>query len=58
VTGYKLPITEQLQAKQTAVAAHASQYSNLIRDSPNGFRLPLQLLSIFERPYEVFLRHD
>jgi LmbE family N-acetylglucosaminyl deacetylase len=58
VTGYKLPIPEQLQAKQTAVAAHASQYSDLIQDSPNGFRLPRQLLSIFERPYEVFLRHD
>jgi LmbE family N-acetylglucosaminyl deacetylase len=58
VVGYKLPITEQLQAKQTAVAAHASQYSSLIEDSPNGFRLPRQLLSIFERPYEVFLCHD
>jgi LmbE family N-acetylglucosaminyl deacetylase len=58
VCGYKLPITDHLQLKQTAVAAHASQYSTLIKDSPNGFRLPRQLLSIFERPYEVFLRHE
>jgi LmbE family N-acetylglucosaminyl deacetylase len=58
VTGYKLPITGQLRLKQTAIAAHASQYSNMVKDSPNGFRLPRQLLSIFERPYEVFLRHE
>jgi LmbE family N-acetylglucosaminyl deacetylase len=58
VAGYKLPISAHLQAKQTAVAAHASQYSGLIDDSPNGFRLPRQLLSIFERPYEVFLSHE
>jgi LmbE family N-acetylglucosaminyl deacetylase len=58
VTGYKLPITEHLQLKQTAIAAHASQYSNLIEDSPNGFRLPPELLSVFERPYEVLLRHE
>jgi LmbE family N-acetylglucosaminyl deacetylase len=58
VTGYKLPIAEHLVAKQTAVAAHASQYSTLIDDSPHGFRLPRALLSVFERSYEVFLSHD
>jgi hypothetical protein len=58
VSGYKLSITEHLQIKQTAVTAHASQYANLIEDSPSGFRLPRQLLSIFERPCEVFLRHE
>jgi hypothetical protein len=46
------------QAKRNAVAAHASQYSTLIGDSPNGFRLPPELLSVFERPYEVFLAHE
>jgi LmbE family N-acetylglucosaminyl deacetylase len=55
VAGYKLPIAEHLQAKRSAVAAHASQYSTLIDDSPEGFRLPPELLSVFERPYEVFL---
>jgi LmbE family N-acetylglucosaminyl deacetylase len=58
VAGYKLPIAAHLEAKQRAVAAHASQYSSLIDDSPNGFRLPRELLSVFERPYEVFLRHE
>jgi LmbE family N-acetylglucosaminyl deacetylase len=58
VAGYKLPIAAYLQAKRSAVAAHASQYSALIGDSPNGFRLPTELLSIFERPYEVFLAHE
>ena len=58
VAGYKLPIAAHLQAKRSAVAAHASQYSTLIDDSPQGFRLPPELLSIFERPYEVFLAHE
>jgi LmbE family N-acetylglucosaminyl deacetylase len=58
IAGYKLPIAEYLPVKRTAVAAHASQYSTLIDDSPQGFRLPPELLSIFERPYEVFLAHE
>jgi LmbE family N-acetylglucosaminyl deacetylase len=55
VAGYRLPIAAHLEAKRSAVAAHASQYSDLIKDSPDGFRLPPELLSVFERPYEVFL---
>ena len=58
VAGYKLPILSHLQAKHSAVAAHASQYSDLIDDSPQGFRLPPELLSVFERPYEVFLSNE
>jgi LmbE family N-acetylglucosaminyl deacetylase len=55
VAGFRLPIAAHLEVKRNAVAAHASQYSNLITDSPDGFRLPPELLSVFERPYEVFL---
>jgi LmbE family N-acetylglucosaminyl deacetylase len=55
VTGFRLPIAPHLETKRCAVAAHASQYSDLIQDSPDGFRLPRELLSVFERPYEVFL---
>ena len=55
VAGFRLPIAAHLEAKRSAVAAHASQYSDLINDSPDGFRLPPELLSVFERPYEVFL---
>jgi LmbE family N-acetylglucosaminyl deacetylase len=58
VAGYKLPIPAHLQTKQSAVAAHASQYPGLINDSPNGFRLPRELLAVFERPYEVFLSDE
>jgi len=58
VAGWKLPISAHLRAKHSAVAAHASQYSNLIDDSPNGFRLPPELLAVFERPYEVFLSNE
>jgi LmbE family N-acetylglucosaminyl deacetylase len=58
VAGYRVPIPAYLQAKQSAVAAHASQYSGLIDDSPNGFRLPRELLAVFERPYEVFLSDE
>jgi LmbE family N-acetylglucosaminyl deacetylase len=58
VEGYKLPIAAHLQTKRSAVAAHASQYSTLINDSPEGFRLPPELLAVFERPYEVFLAHE
>jgi LmbE family N-acetylglucosaminyl deacetylase len=55
IAGFRLPIDAHLEAKRNAVAAHASQYSDLITDSPNGFRLPPELLAVFERPYEVFL---
>jgi LmbE family N-acetylglucosaminyl deacetylase len=55
VAGFRLPIGSHLEVKRNAVAAHASQYSDLITDSPDGFRLPPELLSVFERPYEVFL---
>jgi LmbE family N-acetylglucosaminyl deacetylase len=58
VAGYKLAIPAHLQTKRSAVAAHASQYSGLIDDSPNGFRLPRELLAVFERPYEVFLSNE
>lgn len=55
VIGWKLPISAHLAAKQSAIAAHASQYSTLIDDAPSGFRLPRDLLALFERPYEVFI---
>jgi LmbE family N-acetylglucosaminyl deacetylase len=58
VHGFKLPIPTYLQAKQNAVASHASQYTNLIDDARDGFRLPRELLAVFERPYEVFLSHE
>jgi len=55
--GWRLDIPQKhLALKRRAIAAHASQYSDLITDDPNGFRLPANLLSVFDQPYEVFLR--
>jgi LmbE family N-acetylglucosaminyl deacetylase len=56
VEGWRLDIHAHLELKRRAIAAHASQYSDLINDDPNGFRLPSDLLSVFDQPYEVFLR--
>jgi LmbE family N-acetylglucosaminyl deacetylase len=57
VDGWRLGIADQLAIKRKAIAAHASQYTDLIDDDPNGFRLPSGLLSaVTGRPYEVLLR--
>jgi LmbE family N-acetylglucosaminyl deacetylase len=56
VEGWRLDIQQHLELKRRAIASHASQYSDLIVDDPNGFRLPADLLSAFDSPYEVFLR--
>jgi LmbE family N-acetylglucosaminyl deacetylase len=58
LTGWRFPIADHLEAKRGAIAAHASQYSDLIKDSPDGFRLPQTLLTVFDRPFEVFLAND
>jgi LmbE family N-acetylglucosaminyl deacetylase len=56
VEGWRLDINKHMDLKRRAIASHASQYSNLIGDDPNGFQLPTDLLSIFDSPHEVFLR--
>jgi LmbE family N-acetylglucosaminyl deacetylase len=55
VEGWRLDIQRYRERKRRAIAAHASQYSDLIDDDPNGFRLPHELLSVIDLPYEVFL---
>ncbi len=54
--GFRMDISMFLTAKQNAIAAHASQYGGMIKDSPEGFALPSALLAIFARPFEVFIR--
>jgi LmbE family N-acetylglucosaminyl deacetylase len=56
LAGWRLDISEQLDAKRAAIVTHRSQYSNLITDDPTGFRLPANLIAIFTRPHEVFVR--
>lgn len=54
-SGWRLDITRHLPAKRLAIAAHASQCSDLIQDDPAGFRLPPELLARFDQIFEVFL---
>jgi LmbE family N-acetylglucosaminyl deacetylase len=56
IEGWRLNIRNHLDLKRRAIAAHASQYSDLIVDDPSGFRLRAELLSVFDSPYEVFIR--
>ena len=54
--GWRLDIAPFLATKNRAIQAHETQYGSLIDDDPDGFRLPSALLSVFEAPFEVFLR--
>jgi LmbE family N-acetylglucosaminyl deacetylase len=54
-TGGRLDVARHLPQKRRAVAAHATQYSDLIDDDPDGFRLAPEFLALFDRPWEVFL---
>jgi LmbE family N-acetylglucosaminyl deacetylase len=51
----RLDIASQLPAKRRAIAAHASQTTDLIKDSPAGFRLRPDFLAHFDRPWEVYI---
>ncbi len=53
--GFRLDIAAHLSRKREAIRRHASQYSDLITDDPAGFRLPADLLAVFEQPYETYL---
>jgi LmbE family N-acetylglucosaminyl deacetylase len=53
--GWRLEITPHVIAKRHAIAAHASQYGQLIVDDPSGFQLPNELLQAFDAPWETFL---
>jgi LmbE family N-acetylglucosaminyl deacetylase len=53
--GWRLDIACHLDRKLQAIAAHRSQYGELITDDPSGFRLPSRLLGVFTRNHETFL---
>jgi LmbE family N-acetylglucosaminyl deacetylase len=55
VRGFRLNICRFLAAKRAAIQAHRSQYDDLITDDPTGFRLPPELLSVFDSSFETFL---
>jgi LmbE family N-acetylglucosaminyl deacetylase len=56
IAGARLDIGRHLPAKRQAIAAHTSQTSALITDSPYGFRLSASFLSLFDRPWEAFIQ--
>jgi hypothetical protein len=55
VGGWRLDVAAQLGAKRSAIAAHASQYGEVITDVPDGFRLPVELLRATDCPWETFV---
>jgi len=55
VLGVRLDIADHVAAKREAIFCHASQTSGLIGDDPNGFRLDPAFISLFLRPFEVFV---
>ncbi len=55
VRGWRLGVASQLDAKRCAIAAHASQFGQVIDDVPDGFQLPVDLLRAADRPWETYL---
>ncbi len=53
--GYRLDVSRHLQAKLAAVAAHRSQTTDLVDDSPNAFRLTPEMIANFAKPHEILL---
>ena len=54
-TPWRLDVSSVRDVKARAVAAHVSQTTGLISDSPDGFVLTPDLLAPFERPWELYL---
>lgn len=53
--GFRLDITQHQQSKRVAIAAHASQMTDLIDDDPEGFRFTEATLAPFLGSFEYFI---
>jgi LmbE family N-acetylglucosaminyl deacetylase len=53
--GFRFDVGRFLAVKRDAIATHESQYGDLITDDPEGFRLPPELLTVFDQTFETFL---
>ena len=53
--GFRLDITQVLDRKKAAIAAHRSQTTYMIDDDPDGFILSPEMIARFERGFEIFL---
>jgi LmbE family N-acetylglucosaminyl deacetylase len=52
--GFRFHIGDYRAQKTEAIASHRSQITDLIDDDPEGFRLQPEMLSHFEKPFEIF----
>ena len=52
--GCRIDISPWLVAKHAAIAAHASQLTDLIADDPDGFRFDDRTIAPFMGPYEYY----
>ncbi|GAB4024933.1 PIG-L deacetylase family protein [Spirosoma koreense] len=55
VSVWKVSIADTIVQRDRAIAAHRSQVTRMIDDDPTAFFLSPDLLTHFDRPYEVFL---
>jgi LmbE family N-acetylglucosaminyl deacetylase len=53
--GGRLAVSEHIERKRRAIAAHRSQTTDLIDDDPSGFRLEQEMIELFDRPFETFV---
>lgn len=58
--GWRLDVSAQSEVKARAIAAHASQLTDMIDDDPSAFRLDEEMLERFRGRYEYFIEvsHD
>lgn len=54
-TGVRVDVTPWLSRKRAAIAAHASQMTNLINDDEQGFRFNAETLAPFQTSFEYFI---
>ena len=54
VIAWRLDVSDVLERKDAAVAAHRSQLMNVIDDDPEGFRLTSGMLANFRRDTELY----
>ena len=52
--GWRLDISDTVALKQQAISAYRSQTTDLIDDDPAGFQLNPEMLSYFNRSWELF----
>ena len=57
-TGCRIDVTQHLNRKRAAIAAHRSQYAGLIVDDPQAFQMTPTFMALFDAPYEAYLDVD